>query len=37
VARTKEFYEEAFGLLQKLDFNPRPGHDLTKRRFCRLP
>ena len=37
VTRTREFYDRAFGLLKDLDLNPKPGHELQVRRFCRVP
>jgi hypothetical protein len=33
--RTREFYDKVFGLLQEVDLQPKPGHDLQLRRFCR--
>lgn len=35
VSRTKEFYERVFRELQELNFNPKAGHELRLRRFCR--
>jgi hypothetical protein len=37
VIRTREFYDKAFNLLKNLDQNPRPGHEVQVRRFCRKP
>ena len=37
VTRTKAFYDRVFEHLGKLDFKPRPGHDLQRNRFCRRP
>jgi hypothetical protein len=37
VTRTKEFYDRVFGLLTELNLNPKPGHELQARRFCRVP
>lgn len=37
VTRTKLFYESVFEQLEKLDLNPKPGHDMQIRRFCRQP
>ena len=37
VTRTKEFHAKAFDLLRELDLNPKPGHELRLRRFCRVP
>jgi len=37
VTRSKEFYDRVFGLLKELDLNPKPGHELQVRRFCRVP
>jgi len=36
VTRTKEFYDKAFRILQELDLQPRQGHDLQRKRFCRV-
>ena len=35
VTRTKEFYDRAFALLEELKLNPKPGHEMQLRRFCR--
>lgn len=37
VTRTKAFYEQIFQQLEKLDLNPKPGNDVTTKRFCRRP
>jgi hypothetical protein len=37
VTRTKEFHDRVFGQLTELNLNPRPGHELRVRRFCRVP
>jgi hypothetical protein len=37
VTRTKEFHDRVFGSLQELDLNPRAGHEMRARRFCRIP
>jgi hypothetical protein len=36
VTRTQEFHAKVFEDLQKLDLNPKPGHDLAVQRFCRI-
>jgi hypothetical protein len=35
VTRTAAFYDKVFASLKELDFNPQPGHESQKRRFCR--
>jgi hypothetical protein len=35
VARTKQFYDKVFGLLQELELSPKPGNETRLRRFCR--
>jgi hypothetical protein len=37
VTRTKEFYDRAFRQLKACDLNPKAGHDMQIRRFCRKP
>ena len=34
--RTKEFYDRVLALLQKLELDAKPGHELQVKRFCRL-
>jgi hypothetical protein len=37
VTKTKLFYEKVFQQLEKLDLNPKPGHEMRTHRFCRRP
>jgi hypothetical protein len=37
VTKTKLFYEMVFQQLEKLDLNPKPGHEMRTHRFCRRP
>jgi hypothetical protein len=34
VTRTRKFYDRAFGVLENVELNPKPGHDNQVRRFC---
>ncbi|MGH9616443.1 MAG: hypothetical protein ACRD28_06835 [Acidobacteriaceae bacterium] len=36
VTRTKDFYERIFSLLEELDMQPKSGHELSVKRFCRI-
>ena len=37
ITRTKEFYDRAFSLLEKLELHPEPGHEMQTQRFSRVP
>lgn len=37
ITRTKEFYDRAFGLLEKFELHPEPGHEMQTQRFSRVP
>jgi hypothetical protein len=37
VTRTKEFHVKTFDRLRELDLNPKTGHEMRLRRFCRVP
>ena len=36
VTRTKEFHDRILDLLQKLELDAKPGHELRVQRFCRI-
>jgi hypothetical protein len=37
ITRTKEFYDRAFGLLEKFQLQPEAGHEMQTQRFSRVP